>query len=1137
MELHNSEERRRIFRQELFTLREEGYLSENIVETVARAHHQYHLDILDEKVVSEALPTQKILTPQKPVKVKPPKVKKTLTPEEVRERNITWSLNIGVIFLLIGALFVATSNWESMTSFMKSGSIAIVALLFYGIALLTKKVLHIEKTAFAFIVLGSLFLPIFILSLGWFGLLGSYLSISGEGRYILGMIGSFLPVSVYVLFANNLRSRLFVWFTYVSIAAGIAFLLAGLKLTIDFFYLGLMVFNALLIFLYHQIKNRDSFKLYVKEFVLFVQVNLVLSTIFMLFLYVDSVLYSFNLLLTAIIYLSMIYVSGKKEYHFVFSIMIVYGFYQLIENSILETFGAIVYALIGFGMVVVPKIVKGNFSLDKAFYYTSAVISGLAFIYISFEGILLRAGSPSIVLILAYIIIAANFIYLSENAPLRLFPYLSSVFMASAIFEAISLVVEPFKNIHFTFSLFLSGFILFILFGILHLLKYLKGTQASSKDIGIALMAMGILTALTFLYWWEVGVMLLMLVIIAYLVHKKETKHIYQEAALWVFPSSLGLSITAFGEEVNKHSPYYLDQFGYAINFALAAIAVLLSSFVWKKVNNDRLGRTSFYIGQILYTFSIAHGISSPINQIWVQQLVLLMGIGVYFLFYKRIGTNWVPYLIGITTFMSYFSILHSVSIKFPFSHLLDSLIVSTSAVFMLFIAYLYRKKDAIFSNAFAWIGHCIYPLVLVYTLVAYNKDAWLSYILAIFVYGRSTSLTTAEWKTKVFLYGSFTSLLCVIGSGLDTLFVPYFGHYEFPITSGLILFFWFFANQAFQRRTFFYLFPFSLLGLVGILMTYPFNWMPYIVTLAYAAGILFYLHRTKWDVLGIIPLFLVFLATIEFSLFSELDKSQNLLLVGGLGILLSFIGQINYKMLVKSGGKLQDFKIDGYTLISFLFFLFMYYFANHSIWGNALPGVLISVSIMLQRKRVPLDHSVFMVILGSVYLLQPYYSIISDLNIPRLWDREVHVLPWVLLVIFIRLKLNGRYVKITKPLEWGVLIVVSLLLIQDGFASNTIYDGIIVGTLSLLSMLAGMFLQLKAYFFVGSGVLLLNVFLQTRPYWGNMPWWGYLLIVGFILITVASFNEWNKQKNQKGQTTFITLLKDKVISKIKQWN
>ena len=47
MDPNQSEERRKNFRKELFLLREEGYLSEAIVDTVARAHHQYHLDLLE----------------------------------------------------------------------------------------------------------------------------------------------------------------------------------------------------------------------------------------------------------------------------------------------------------------------------------------------------------------------------------------------------------------------------------------------------------------------------------------------------------------------------------------------------------------------------------------------------------------------------------------------------------------------------------------------------------------------------------------------------------------------------------------------------------------------------------------------------------------------------------------------------------------------------------------------------------------------------------------------------------------------------------------------------------------------------------------------------------------------------------
>ncbi|WP_144547104.1 hypothetical protein [Bacillus sp. X1(2014)] len=1135
MDWNIREEQRKIFRKELYTLREEGYLSEAIVDTVARAHHQYHLDLIE----MEAKPSvnEKSGQVHTPIPKKPAKVMKTRTPEEIRERNITWLLNIGVIFLLIGGLFVATSNWESMTSFMKSGSIAIVAILFYGIAFLTKKVLKIEKTAFAFSVLGSLFLPIFILSLGWFGLLGSYLSITGEGRYLLGMLGSLLPVIVYYLFAKSLASRLFVWFAFVSVSLGMAFLLASFHFEIDFFYLGMMIFNAITIFVYHQLKNKESSKLFTKEFIPYIQVNLVLSTLFMLFLFDNKVAYSFNLLLTAIIYLSMMYVSGRKEYHFIFSMMIVYGAYQLIEHSFLDYFGAIIYALVGFGMVFVPRALNNQFSLNKAFQYTSAVISGMAFIYISLEGILLRAGNPSIVLMLAYFVIAVNFVYLSHHGSRRLFPYLSAVFSASCIYEIIALISKPFDIINFSLQLSITGFILFSLFGIVHLSKYVKIIQTASRDVGLSIMVLAMMTAISFLLWWELGVLLFLFIVAAYLVYKKEERNFLKEAAVWITPSLLGLSIAAFGEEMNSNFSFYLKEFGYGVNFAIAAILVLLSGFVWRAVGEKRLDKISLYTSHALYTVAILQALFNQINHIWVQPLILIVGIGMYYYLYKKIGTKWVPFLVSIAALISYFSIIQAILLKFTFSLTMNSLISSSGAVIMLIISYLCRKNDLNLSFAFGWVGHSIYPLTLLFTWFAFQKDCIYSFILALFVYAITTKLMTVEWKIKAFLYGSFTSLFFIVTTVLDQIIYQSFGNYEYVFTSAILILFAFFAKDEYKKRTAYYLIPFSIIGIVFTLITYPFDLLPYLVTLAYAFGTVFYMHKIQWDVLGIVPLFLAFIATVEFTYSSDLGELAKMLVTGGVGIVLSVIGQLVYKKLVEYGPKFQQIKIDGFTFVSFMFFGLMYLFEDPFIWSHAIPGLLIAISILLQRKRVPEKLSVLMTILGGAYLLQPYYSIMANLHIPPLWEREVIVLPFIILIIFIRRCLKGRYAEITKAVQWGVLLIVSLLFIQDGLASNTIYDAIIVGTLSLLSLLAGMFLQIKSYFFVGAGVLLLNVFLQTRPYWGNMPWWFYLLIAGLILITVASFNEWNKQKVNKGETTFIMILKEKVIGTMKKWD
>ncbi|MEH7120221.1 hypothetical protein V7128_22775 [Neobacillus vireti] len=1126
------EERRRLFRNELYRLREEGYLSSGVVETVAKAHQQYHLDLLrEEELKQKQMDTQPIHFPSP----KTVKVKNTLNPEAIRERNITWSLNIGVIFLLVGGLFVATSNWDTMTGLMKSSSIAIVSLLFYGIALISKRILHIEKTAFAFTVLGSLFLPIFILSLGWFGLLGPYLSIKGGGGYLLGLLGSLLSLTVYILFAKNLGSRLFVWFALVSITIGAAFLLAATHLKGDFFYLGMVSFDVVFILAFQRIKNIPSFQLFSNEFVPYIQVNLILTTLFMLLLFNNDFLYSFNVLFTAAIYLSMIYVTGRKEYHFVFTVMLAFGVYQLVENSFLQNAGSIVYALVAFGFVFVPKAIDHKFSLERAFQYTSAVVSGLAFIYISLEGILVRTGQPSVVLLISYLIMAGNLIYLTNNISGLIFPYLSSLFLLSGIYEGVSLLTGPFEEINLALRVFITGFILFCIFVATRLMKYVERIRHGAVMVGLASMAIALALSVFFQYWWELGVMLLLTAVSAYLFHQHQDRSDLKEAAYWILPSAIGLSIVAFGEESSVNFLLYRSLLGEPIHFAAGAFLVLISSMIWRKISKHTFARSSLIVSQALYTIAIIHAIVSPINHTWGQPLVMAAGIGMYSYFYRMIRTKWIPYFISITTLFCYFSVLNSITEKLSFSQQFHSLVPSGSGIVLLVIASLFRKGNSELAAAFAWVGHLILPIALVFTWFIYPFDSIYSFILAFSGYAVSTICAQTEWKKKVFLYGGFTALFIAILTGMDR--INYYEQYSFPITSLLLLVYFLSVGESYKRRATFYSVPFSFIGIASMMSVYPYNFLAYILTCLYVVGILFYLHKVKWGILVIVPMILAFLATVEYTDFNMWTDSEKLFVFAIIGVVLLCVGQFLYKKLFEPSKKILEVILDGYTVAVPLYFVYMYSFELQPFWLNALPGVLIAITIWLQRKRVPAKYAHFLSIAAGGYLLQPYYAMISLIHIPSLWLREVYVYPCILLIIFIRRCLKGKYADVVKLLQWVVLVGVSLILIQDALASHTIYDAIILGSLALVSMVAGMFTHIKSYFFVGAGVLLLNLFLQTRPYWGNMPWWVYLLAAGLILISIASFNEWHKQKTQKGESTFITYLKLKIIDKIRKWN
>lgn len=1135
---NNREEQRRIFRNEMYMLKQLEYLDQEEVDRVIAAHNQYSLDLLraEEEESRKAItkPTGEKIKKNATVKTRPEK--KKLSNEEIRERNISWLLNLGVILLLIGGLFVATSNWANMSDLMKAVSIGIVSLLFYGIAWIATRLLKIEKTAFAFIVLGSLFIPIFILSLGWFQLLGVYLSFEGNGKYLLGIIGSIAVWPIYATIARKLFSRLFVWFSLVTLTVGTGFLLKSLGFGIDAFYLGIMAYNSGLAYGFHYLKKRELHPLFTKELAPFVQVNLVLSTLLLVFFFENQVFNGFNLLLTACIYLAMIYVSGKKEYHFVFSIMLVYGVFQILENWAFEAINPLGFAVIGIIFLFVHRLVQNEFGLQKAFRWTSAIVSILAFLYISLEGMLLRSNEPSLILLVAYVVITGNFIYLANSETNRLFRYLSPVFLASALFEGVRMLDQWLVYSTFTLPVFFNGLVLFLIgWFVQH--KWVKVIKQSSRDVGFAIMLLPIMLAGLLAQWSELGLMFLLLAIVFYLMLKIDQRKLILLSTPWLLPASFGLAIVCFGAELQQTSIIYHDALGVPFHFAGAGILVLLAAGGFYKLNINILATSSFFAGEVFFTMALLYSISLPMDELMIRPILWLVGIFFYYLFYRFTNFEWVRFVVAGITLVFYFMLRISLHEQLHFTRTMESFVLEGGGVLVLLISLLLGKKDRELAKGFAWVGQVYFIPALLLTYFAFGADSTWPLLIAVGIYALSIQYVQIEWMVKYLLYATFTTLFLTMDAGLRLFVAENISHYAFLTTSILIGFSWLFANEPFKRRTYYYLVPFSVLGLTDFLSVYPFSWTEYFVFLCYVAGILVFLHRGNWANFAVLPLLFVLTGTMNLIYIVDPNVWGALFLLAGIGLILLFTGRVLYKRLWEYGEKLTALKVDGYTVAAFFFFISLYPFQSETFWAGVVHGLLISLALSLQRRRIPEKIRFLFTFLAGAYLLIPYYTVLNEFNVHPLWEREALVVPWIVLVVFLQSVLKGKWKQTTSYIQWAVLLLVALLLVQDGLASSTIYDALILGSLSLLSLLAGMWLRVKAYFFVGSGVLLLNVFLQTRPLWGNLPWWGYLLIVGTLLITVASFNEWNKQKAAKGEKTILVKIVEEMVRKLKQWN
>jgi hypothetical protein len=120
------------------------------------------------------------------------------------------------------------------------------------------------------------------------------------------------------------------------------------------------------------------------------------------------------------------------------------------------------------------------------------------------------------------------------------------------------------------------------------------------------------------------------------------------------------------------------------------------------------------------------------------------------------------------------------------------------------------------------------------------------------------------------------------------------------------------------------------------------------------------------------------------------------------------------------------------------------------------------------------------------LFSLYPYWVIVDQLTIPPVLEEEVNVLPLFIVSTTLLRKIFVKG-KITQYIESGIVILLFLALIIDAMAGNTIYDALIIGTVSLAAMLFGFMMKYKSYFIAGTGTILFNVYMNTNSMWGEM--------------------------------------------------
>ena len=120
--------------------------------------------------------------------------------------SFTVILIIGVLFVIIAGILFATSAWEYMSGGLRTVLIISLSAVFFAASFVSDRKLGLDKTGFAFFVLGGIFLPVSVLGVAYFELFGKAFSVeSADSRYIVFAVMLIVTFAVTVL--SQLRYR------------------------------------------------------------------------------------------------------------------------------------------------------------------------------------------------------------------------------------------------------------------------------------------------------------------------------------------------------------------------------------------------------------------------------------------------------------------------------------------------------------------------------------------------------------------------------------------------------------------------------------------------------------------------------------------------------------------------------------------------------------------------------------------------------------------------------------------------------------------------------------------------------------------------------------------------------------------
>lgn len=298
----------------------------------------------------------------------PPEEKEEINPEA---KKIDLLLKLGVAMVFISGILFATTTWSFINDIIKALVLVILGVLFVGLSYLTGEKLNLEKSSYVYWILGMSFFLLTIIGIEFFGIFGSFLTFTGEGKYLAYFIVIAVLAALSHITYIKYKKQYLIYVTYISGLVATHNIIMQAKPSILFSLIIISVMNIIACVIDKKeqtLKEITSIFIYILSLLICANVyaeEMVILKLLSAFISIANLIYfrmhskddSLNILGILITYVlvittfASINIALTSKVLFIFIVLTIYSIYNnLIKNKeVIIEVNNVVYTLLSFG--------------------------------------------------------------------------------------------------------------------------------------------------------------------------------------------------------------------------------------------------------------------------------------------------------------------------------------------------------------------------------------------------------------------------------------------------------------------------------------------------------------------------------------------------------------------------------------------------------------------------------------------------------------------------------------------------------------------------------------------------------------------------------------------------------------------